>query len=238
MQYSALLLKQRVTIGSLDLEHLLPILLGVLFSIGFILYAKKTSVVKRKDFLFNALTLSISATVVVFHVYHLVFSNYNFRTDLPLYLCSLMALVIPLFSIYKRYWMFEILVFWIIAGTIQGVITPDIAVGFPSFDYFRYWIVHLGLLSVIFYAIVVFGMKPRFKSVFISFGALQIYVAFMVIINILMESNYFYLNEKPKSATLLDYFGEWPYYIIVVQLIITPLFLLIYLPFYFTRNKS
>ncbi|WP_290698864.1 hypothetical protein [Lacinutrix sp.] len=40
--------------------------------------------------------------------------------------------------------------FWIIAGTSQAVITPDISIGFPSFDYFRYWIAHLGLLIIIF----------------------------------------------------------------------------------------
>ena len=80
-------------------------------------------------------------------------------------------------------------------------------------------------------------MRPKFKSVFKSFLALQVYVVLMVIINKLLEANYFYLNEKPQSASILDYFGEWPWYIIVVQIIIIPLFLLIYLPFYLTRKK-
>ena len=134
--------------------------------------------------------------------------------------------------------MFEILVFWIIAGTIQGVITPDIAIGFPDFDYFRYWVVHLGLLLIIFYATVVFKMRPRFKSVFKSILALQVYVAMMVATNIILDANYFYLNEKPQSASLLDYFGEWPYYILVTQLILIPYFLIIYLPFYLVNKKS
>jgi len=134
--------------------------------------------------------------------------------------------------------MFEILVFWIIGGTLQAVITPDISVGFPSFDFFRYWTVHLGLLVIIFYAIFVFKMKPTFKSIFKSFLALQVYVVIMILINYLLKANYFYLNEKPKSASLLDYFGEWPYYIIVAQLIVLPLFFLIYLPFYFSGKKG
>jgi hypothetical integral membrane protein (TIGR02206 family) len=75
-------------------------------------------------------------------------------------------------------------------------------------------------------------MKPKLKSVFKSFVALQLYVALMMLVNNLLNANYFYLNEKPKSASLLDYFGEWPYYILVGQLIIIPLFLLIYIPFY------
>ena len=149
-----------------------------------------------------------------------------------------MALLLPLFTYFRKYWMFEVLVFWIIGGTLQAIITPDITEGFPSFDYFRYWIAHLGLLAVIFYFIFVFNMQPKLKSVFKSFLALQVYVVFMVLVNNLLDANYFYLNEKPKSTSLLDYFGEWPYYILVGQLIIIPLFLLIYLPFFLANRKS
>jgi hypothetical integral membrane protein (TIGR02206 family) len=54
----------------------------------------------------------------------------------------------------------------------------------------------------------------------------------MVVINYSLDANYFYLNHKPESASVLDYLGDWPYYIITVQLVIIPLFMLIYLPFY------
>ena len=236
MNFIGFLSLQSVSIGSL--EHVLPIIIAVLFSILFIRFGKQSSNPKVKQNLFKGLTLFISLTVFLYHLYHIFFKSYDFRTDLPLYLCSLMALLIPIFSYYRKYWMFEVLVFWIIAGTIQAVVTPDIAFGFPSFDYFRYWIVHLGLLSIIFYAIFVLEMRPRFKSVFISFFALQLYVIFMVTINFLLDANYFYLNEKPNSASLLDYFGEWPYYIIVTQLIIIPLFLIIYLGFYLSSLQK
>jgi len=128
--------------------------------------------------------------------------------------------------------------FWIIGGTLQAVLTPDIPLGFPNFDYFRYWVVHLGLLIVVFYATFVFDMQPKLKSVFKSFLALQIYVVIMVVINKILGANYFYLNEKPQSASLLDYFGDWPWYIIVVQIIIIPYFLLIYLPFYLIQKRK
>jgi hypothetical integral membrane protein (TIGR02206 family) len=165
----------------------------------------------------------------------MVYDTYDYRTDLPLYLCSLLGILIPIYTYYRNYWMFEILVFWIIAGTLQGVITPDIAEGLPSLDYFRYWIVHLGLLLVIFYSIFVFQLKPQLKSVFKSFFALQVYVVLMMGVNYLLDANYFYLNRKPESTSVLDYFGEWPYYIVVCQLIIIPLFLIIYVPFYSRR---
>ena len=160
------------------------------------------------------------------------------QTDLPLFLCSFMALFVVVFTISKKYWLFEILLFWIIIGTSQGVITPDIVLGFPSFDYIRYWVVHLGLLTIIAYAIVILKMKPTLKSVFKSFLVLQIYVVLIIGINYAFGTNYSYLNYKPVSGSLLDYFGDWPNYVIVAQLIIIPAFLLIYLPFYLLKMKN
>lgn len=229
MEYMLCIVQTKVTIGSL--LHIIPILFALGFTIYFVKYSNKNFSLLQKQKAAHFLGWSVSATLISFHLYHIIFEDYNFKTDLPLYLCSLLALVIPIFTYYRKYWMFEILVFWIIGGTIQGVLTPDISKGFPSFDYFRYWMVHLGLLSIIFYFIFVFKMKPTLRSVFKSFLALQVYVVLMVGLNYVLDANYFYLNQKPKSASLLDYFGEWPYYILVGQLIIIPLFLLIYLPF-------
>lgn len=233
--YSAFFLLQSVAIGSL--EHILPIIFSILFSVLFIKYAKRKLNKNQQEKVWHVFACLVSLTVLAFHLYKVSLGNYNIATDLPLYLCSFIALLIPVFTYYRKFWMFEILLFWIIAGTTQGVLTPDIPEGFSTFDYFRYWVVHLGLLIIIFYAIFVFKMRPKFKSVFKSFFALQLYIVFMVAINHFLNANYFYLNEKPQSASLLDYFGEWPLYIIVVQLIIIPYFLLIYLPFYWVERK-
>ncbi|WP_400080782.1 TIGR02206 family membrane protein [Winogradskyella sp. R77965] len=232
----SLIVINSMVIGSL--QHILPIVLAITLAIWLIKYAQHNLSETQKQNAIHYFACFISLTVISFHLYRILFDNYNFKTDLPLYLCSLMALLIPLFTYYRKYWMFEILVFWIIGGTLQAIITPDITDGFPSFDYFRYWIAHLGLLVVIFYFIFVFNMKPKLKSVFKSFLALQVYVVIMVLLNYLLDANYFYLNEKPKSASLLDYFGEWPFYILVGQLIIIPLFLIIYLPFYFSKRRK
>lgn len=226
----------KVTIGSLS--HIIPILFAIGFTVFLVQYSNKNFNTLQKQNTVHYLGWFVSATLIGFHLYRMFFDNYNFKSDLPLYLCSLMALLIPVFTYYRKYWMFEILVFWIIGGTLQAVITPDITKGFPSFDYFRYWVVHLGLLSIIFYFIFAFKMRPTIRSVFKSFLALQVYVILMVGINYLLDANYFYLNQKPKSASLLDYFGEWPFYIFVAQMIIIPLFLLIYLPFIFKKKQD
>ena len=134
--------------------------------------------------------------------------------------------------------MYEILLFWVFAGTTQAMITPDLEHGFPHYNYLKYWIVHAGLVIFMLYATFVFGMRPSFKSIFKSFLALQIYFIAMLIVNKLLGSNYFFISEKPPHGSLLDYFGDWPYYILVAELIVFPYFFLIYLPFHLTRKKS
>lgn len=234
---NAIFLLERVSVGSL--QHILPVIFAFLIAVFFIKYAKNKLNESEQKTILHRFACFISITVIVFHVYQISLGNYNFATDLPLYLCSLLGLIIPVFTHYRKLWMYEVLLFWIIAGTLQGVITPDIKEAFPGFDYFRYWIVHLGLLIIIFYATIILKMLPKLKSVFKSFLTLQIYILIMIVVNYALNSNYFYLSEKPESASILDCFGEWPYYIIVSQIIVIPYFLLIYLPFYLVgkRNK-
>lgn len=230
------LILERVVFGSA--EHWIPIVVGLIFGGGIIVFANQKLNKRQQHLLIHALAVVVSLIVISFHLHKFSLGTYDIQKDLPLYLCSLLAIIMPIFTHYRKYWMYEILVFWIIAGTLQAIFTPDIATGFPTFDYLRYWAVHVGLLIVIFYATFVFKMAPKFKSIFKSILALQIYVLMMVVINCLLNANYFYLNQKPKSASLLDYFGEWPLYIIVVQLILVPYFLLIYLPFYLANKNT
>lgn len=230
-----LLQPNRVEIGSF--QHLLPILFAIGFGVFFVNYSKRNLSDEKQIKALHFFGIFLSLSIVVYHSYLISIGGYKLQTDLPLYLCSLLALLIPIFTHYRKYWMYEILLFWIIAGTSQGILTPDIADGFPNPDYFRYWIVHLGLVIIILYATVVFKMKPKLKSVFKSILALQVYIVFMILVNYVLDANYFYLNEKPQTTSLLDYFGDWPFYIIVGQLVIVPYFLLIYLPFYLTRKK-
>lgn len=226
----------RVNIGSL--AHVLPIVIAIIFTIYLVYYSNKYFTLKQKEKFLHALGIFVSGTVVLFHIYKICQGSYNIQTDLPFYLCSFLALTIPFFTHTRKYWLYEILYFWIVAGTLQAVITPDIPVGYPSFAYFRYWVAHLGLLVIIFYATFALGMRPRFISVFKSVLALQVYMLVTYIVNTILNANYSYLNKKPESASALDFFGDWPYYIFQIELIIIPYFLLLYLPFYFTRKKN
>ena len=217
-------------------QHILICAIVIVFGTILIYWAKKQS--EQIQFLTgNIIASSISLTVIFGSILNIYKQDFNYQEDLPLHLCSFLALVIPVLSYTRKYIYYEIFFFLILAGTLQSLITPS-DYNFLNFTFFRYWFVHSGLVLFMLYATFVYKMRPTIKSVFKSFIGMQFYMILMFLINYLLGSNYFYTNRKPDATTLLDVFGEWPQYIFVVELIVIPFFLLIYFPFYLTRKKE
>ena len=59
---------------------------------------------------------------------------------------------------------------------------------------------------------------------------------FIYIINNLLQSNYMYLNSKPKAENPF-LIGDWPWYILGLEVVIFVFLLIIYLPFVFLNKK-
>jgi len=217
-------------------QHLVA-LLFFLF-VGYFLIAWSKKLPNEKQYkIANIFAFSLSITVIIWTFLKIYTRGFDVKHDLPLHLCNFVALLLPIFTLTKKKIYFDIFLFWVLAGTSHSIITPDLRNGFPNFIFFKYWYVHAGLIIFVLYTILVLGLKPNLKSVFKSFIALQGYFVFLIIINHFLNSNYFYTNSKPDGQTALNYLGEWPYYILTVELILIPYFLLIYLPFYVTRKK-
>lgn len=218
------------------LQHLLVVF--ICFLIGYILIKWAKNQTEKTQFKTgNIIAFSISSFIIIGNGIKIYANDYDIQKDLPLHLCSFLALTIPIFSLKRKYLHYEILLFLILAGTLQSLITPS-SYSFLNFEFFRYWTVHAGLVIFMMYATFVYKMRPTLKSVWKSYFGFQVYMIIMFIINYFLGSNYFYTNRKPDAASMLDLFGDWPYYVLIVNLIVIPYFLLIYLPFYLTLNKK
>ncbi|WOC40371.1 TIGR02206 family membrane protein [Polaribacter sp. HL-MS24] len=212
------------------------ILLCIVLGAVLILWTKKQKEANQIR-IGNIITFSISLTVIFGTLLKIYQKDFNYQEDLPLHLCSFLALIIPILSITRKYVLYEIFLFLILGGTLQSIITPD-DYNYLNFPFFRYWFVHAGLVIFMFFATVIYKMNPTIKSVGKSFLGMQVYMILMFVLNFFLGSNYFFTNRKPNAATALDLFGEWPQYVFVVEALVIPYFLLLYLPFYLTKKRS
>ncbi len=213
-------------------EHLTVLILTVLLSILLPLYAKRYLSEKAQVNLSRGLAVLICISVVFYIVVRMAHGYFDPKYDLPFDLCNLVGLVLPFLMWKPSYRVHEILYFWILAGTLQGVLTPHLLDSFPTFTFFKFWITHSGLVIYTIYVSVVFRFYPTRKSILRAFGAIQVYALFMFPINYFVGSNYAYLAHKPPTASLLDLFGPWPWYILVLEVLSLVLFGLFYLPFW------
>ncbi len=218
-------------------QHLITLFLFIITGIIFINWAKKLP--KNKQYkVGNIFAFSLSITIIIWTSLKIYVRGFDIKEDLPFHLCNFIALFLPVFSITRKKIYYDILVFWILAGTTHALITPDLRNGFPNFVFLKYWYVHAGLIIFIFYATFVYNFRPVFKSVIVSFFAFQAYIVLMFLINSLSGANYLYTNHKPIVPSALDYLGDYPNYIFVIELLMLPYFMLFFLPFYLTRKKN
>ena len=183
------------------------------------------------------LGILLCALVLMRIVFTTMEQGLEVKTDLPLHLCRILPfLILPMLLIQNRR-LFGIIYYWIFAGSIQAIITPDLQNGFPHYDYIIYFLLHGGIVLAGLYPIWAFGFRPTFKDLKLSVIWINIYLVFTLMVNWLLGSNYFYTCQKPSVGSLLNSLGPWPWYLITGQLIGVLLFMLLYLPFHRSNNK-
>ena len=120
-------------------------------------------------------------------------------------------------------------------GGLHSMLTPEFTHGTDPVLMFDYFIVHGGLIAIPLYCIFVLGMKPRKKAWFKSFLYLQIFVICVGLIDYLLGANYMYLAVKPNVENPF-LIGDWPFYIIGLELATLLHAFLVYIPFYFKNH--
>lgn len=172
----------------------------------------------------------LALTVVIYTIFEILLGRFSIVEDLPLSTCNLFAILAPWLFWRPNFKPFVVVYFLVMAGTLQAVITPDLYTGFPSYGFFKYWITHIGLVLLVIHYLVCFELYPTAKSMLTTFGWLNIYVLALMPINYLLGANYFYLMAKPINPSVLDYFGPWPVYILVAELLVMGFFAIAMLP--------
>ncbi len=216
-------------------QHLLTILFSFLLGLSLILLGRRSSEARKQSIL-HVVGCIISATVVLWTFLCYYSGQFNYKEDLPILICNLMALLVPFYTARPNLRMFEIGYFWILGWTFLAIVTPDLSHGIPHYDYWKFFIVHIGLVFVVIYSIFVFNYRPQWRSVWRAYAAMFPYFLFVIICNWMLKANYFYINHKPENETAIDIFGDWPSYVIWILVILPFYFMMLYVP-YFLKDR-
>lgn len=178
---------------------------------------------------------AITLSHFVFGAWSCVDLDYDFAP--PLHLCDFAAFAGVAAMLTRKPIFCELTYFWGMAGTIQGLLTPALRIGFPEPAFFAFFALHCGVVAMALYLVIGLRFVPRPGAPLRAFLWTQAYVAVAALGGWLFDENYGFLREKPENGSLLDLLGPWPYYIISLELLALALYSLLYLPFW-RRNRS
>ena len=149
----------------------------------------------------------------------------------PCHLCDVAAFCGAAALWFRNQRLAELVWFWGLAGTMNGLITPALSDSFPSPRFISFFALHGGVVIAAVYLVVGLGLRPRQGAVWRAFGWGQVYLLLAALVNVTTGSNYGFLRSKPEQGSLLDMLGPWPYYIAGLEVLGLLLFGLLYLPF-------
>ncbi|HEY1830146.1 MAG TPA: TIGR02206 family membrane protein [Acidimicrobiales bacterium] len=179
---------------------------------------------------------ALVADVITYSISEAQNGSWSAKTDLPLALCDVAALVAALACWWRIPLLVELTYFWGLAGTLQAVITPDLNVGFPHLVFFEYLVGHLGIVCAALFLVIGLGMRPRPRAVPRVFAITALYTAFVGLIDGLTGANYMFLRQPPGEWTVLRLLGPWPWYTLSAAGVALGLLLLLDWPFWRTRR--
>ena len=176
------------------------------------------------------------ADVVSYAVRLAVSGDWSARTSLPLALCDVAVLVAAAACIWQVPVLVELTYFWGLAGTLQGLATPDLSVAFPRLEFWQYVAGHLGVVFAALFLVVGMRIVPRAHAVPRVFAITVGYSALVGLVDALTGADYMFLRRPPGEWTLLRVLGPWPWYLVSASAVALVLLVILDAPFWRGRR--
>lgn len=150
---------------------------------------------------------------------------------LPMQLCDWAAIAAFVTLIRPGQRSYELAYFWALGGTLQALLTPALAVGFPDARFLIFFAFHGGIIVAVLYLTFGARMRPVVASIPRVIMWTLGYAAAALATNFMFGTNFGFLAAKPPQASLLSYLAPWPYYILQLVPIALGVVAILYAPF-------
>ncbi len=139
---------------------------------------------------------------------------WNLQRTLPMQLCDL-AWMVAVYALWThRPWAVALTYYWGLTLTPQAVITPDLSADFPDPAFIMFWGIHLLVIWATIYLTWGLGLRPTWRGYRVAICITGVWAVSMFVFNLVVGTNFGYLNEKPAAASVLDLLGPWPWYVL------------------------
>ncbi len=163
----------------------------------------------------RGLAVVLAADAVVFITAPVVKDDWTVASSIPIALCDVALVLAAIACAWPRFQLLvELTYFWGLAGTLQAVATPDLDTRFPHLEFFEFVVGHTGIIIAALFLVVGLRLRPRQHSVPRIFAITAAYTALVGLFDWATDSNYMFLAEIPRHASLLSVLGPWPWYVV------------------------
>ncbi|MGP8173023.1 MAG: TIGR02206 family membrane protein [Terracidiphilus sp.] len=207
------------------------VILGAVVLLAAILAAAQQQLPPGCKWLRVGLAAVLLLDFAVYCGYQAAHGQLAFPDRLPLELCDVTQCLVILALLTLNRAIFDLAYYTALAATSMALLTPNLLEHFPSFLTVQFFVGHGLDVTATLYLVWSRQARPRPGSAGRAMLALNIYAAIAGTFDWIFKTNYMYLCAKPQNASLLDFLGPWPWYIVASEGVALGLFLLLYLPF-------
>jgi hypothetical integral membrane protein (TIGR02206 family) len=163
--------------------------------------------------------------------------QFDFDTTLPLQLCDL-AWIAAVAALWTRHRVpVALTYFWGLVLTPQALVTPWLNADFPNPKFLGFWGMHYLIVWAAIYLVWGLGLSPRWRDYGTTVAITFTWLVSVYVFNVAAGTNYGFVNEKPSTASVLDYLGPWPAYVVAEMALVATVWALMTLPWVLRERR-
>ena len=190
------------------------------------------------DRLGKVLAVVTLALTVPLQILYFTPGYWDLQKTLPIQLCDLASFVAVYALWTHKRWAVGLVDYWGLTLTTQAIITPDLAAAFPDPVFLLYWGMHLIIVWAAFYLVWGRGVTPNWHTYGVAVAVTAVWAVTIYAFNVVVGTNYGYLNAKPNAASILDVLGPWPGYVLAEIAVIVAVWALATWPWTSRRRSA
>ena len=223
-----------------DFQQLIALMIVIAVCL-LLIYIYRQASENKKWKVVRVLSFILPIMEVAQMIWYKSIGQFSLAYTLPLHLCSLMCIIMPIMAITKSPLLMEYCYAMGLAPALLALITPDVYF-YPaiSFIYIQTIVVH-GIICIIpIFTIAAIGYKPNIRNLPKAIAMLIGLAVAIIPVNYFTNGNYFFLRY-PAPGSIMEVFANTfgkPGYLLPTFLVGCIMWVLLYAPFYLKGLKT